>query len=155
MVHAPGPRKRLVARGEARRPWTPFAVGDELKIDGVRVHIREIATRVERRGDVVEHVQQLFTSAIVRRRRKLPKNVVAMPAGDDSVVAQFIRYHVLVRVFGGDPDAWIEHLRARGGAEGDVRFARWIRTRLRKDPTLLVSIRRMVDATPFWRAAEA
>ncbi|HEX2121078.1 MAG TPA: hypothetical protein VHL59_05480, partial [Thermoanaerobaculia bacterium] len=151
----PGSRKRLVARGESRRPWTPFAIGDELKIDGVRARIRDIATRVERRGDVVEHVQQIFTSAIARRRRKLPKNVVAMPAADDSVIAQFIRYHVLVRVFGGDADAWIEHLRTRGEEEGDMRFARWIRTRLRKDPTLLESIRRMVEATPFWRAAEA
>lgn len=155
LIRAPGPRWTLVARGESRRPWAPFAVGDELTIDGVRMRVGEIATRIERRGGVVEHVQEIFTRNLARRRRKLPKNVVAMPAADDSVVAQFIRYHVLVRVFGGDPDAWLAHLRARGGAEGDVRFARWLRTRLHKDPALLASIRRMVDATPFWRAAEA
>jgi hypothetical protein len=85
----------------------------------------------------------------------VPSNVVTLPRGDHSIVAQFIRYHVLIRVFDGDPDAWLARLAERGGDEGDVRFARWIRSRLRRDPTLLASIRRMVEATPFWRAAEA
>ena len=85
-----------------------------------------------------------------------PKNrnvcVSRMPLGDDSPVAQFLRYHVLIRVFDGDPDAWIAQLEARGGEEGDIRFARWVRSRMRQDPTMLMTIRRMVDATPFWRA---
>lgn len=77
-------------------------------------------------------------------------------ADDETVVAQFLRYHVLIRVFHGDPDAWLAHLRERGEeADGDERFARWIRSRMREDPNLIASIRRMVDATPFWRAAEA
>jgi len=75
-----------------------------------------------------------------------------MPRGDHSTVAQFIRYHVLIRVYDGDPDAWLTQLQARGGDEGDIRFARWVRSRMRKDPTLLVTIRRMVDATAFWQA---
>jgi hypothetical protein len=74
-------------------------------------------------------------------------------ASDPSVIAQFIRYHVLVRVFGGDPDAWLADIRARGGDQSDLRFVRWVRSRLRRDPALLATIRRMVDATPFWRAA--
>lgn len=77
-----------------------------------------------------------------------------MPRGEASVVAQFLRFHVLIRVFDGDADAWLDHVRERGG-EDDLRFARLIRSRLRQDPMLLMSIRRMVDATPFWRAAEA
>lgn len=84
--------------------------------------------------------------------RKRPRNVVPMPCGDASVVAQFIRFHVLIRVFDGDADAWLDHVREHGGEE-DLRFARWIRSRLRQDPMLLMSIRRMVDATPFWRAS--
>jgi hypothetical protein len=75
-----------------------------------------------------------------------------MPTGEDSDVAQFIRYHVLVRVYDGDCDAWLAQLNGRDGDEGDIRFARWIRSRMRKDPTLLPSIRRMVDATAFWQA---
>jgi hypothetical protein len=78
-----------------------------------------------------------------------------MPAADGSVVAEFLRFHVLVRVYDGDPDAWLAELRERGDEGADVRFVRWIRARLRKDPTLLGEIRRMVDATPFWRAADA
>jgi len=78
-----------------------------------------------------------------------------MPDGDSSVVAQFLRYHVLVRVYDGDADAWLKDIGARGDDidhdGGDARFVRWIRSRLRRDPRLLVSIRRMVAATPFWR----
>lgn len=76
-----------------------------------------------------------------------------MPAGEDSDVAQFLRYHVLVRVYDGDCDAWLAQLQEHGGDDGDIRFVRWVRSRMRQDPTLLPSIRRMVDATPFWRAA--
>ncbi|HEX2060829.1 MAG TPA: hypothetical protein VHK90_08805 [Thermoanaerobaculia bacterium] len=83
-------------------------------------------------------------------------NVLRMPLGDHSVIKDFLRYHVLVRVYDGDPDAWLADLATRGGDDGgDIRFARWIRSRLRQEPHLLASIRRMVDATPFWRAAEA
>lgn len=117
-----------------------------------------VAMRVERHDDRIEHVTEVFTRAMPRRRTRRAEtatNVVRMPTGDGSVVAEFLRYHVLVRVFGGDPDAWLAHLRERGGDDGDVRFVRWIRSRLRQDPTLLASIRKMVDATPFWRVAEA
>ena len=68
------------------------------------------------------------------------------------MITQFIRFHVLIRVFDGDADAWLAHIRASGGEE-DLRFVHWIRSRLRQDPMLLASIRRMVDATPFWRVA--
>jgi len=127
-----------------------------LRIGRKRVRIIEIIRRDERRYDVLEHVCEIFTRAVMRRRRRRDTNVVAMPAGDQSVIAQFIRYHVLVRVFGGDPDAWLAHIRARGGGDqADLRFVRWVRSRLRQDPALLTAIRRMVDATPFWRAAGA
>jgi hypothetical protein len=76
------------------------------------------------------------------------------PCVDTSIVAQFLRFHVFIRVFDGDADAWLTHIREHGGEE-DLRFVHWIRSRLRQDPMLLMSIRRMVDATPFWRAAEA
>ena len=75
-----------------------------------------------------------------------------MPRGEVSPVAQFLRYHVLIRVYDGNADEWIAQLEERGGDEGDIRFARWVRSRMRQDPTMLVAIRRMVDATPFWRA---
>jgi hypothetical protein len=79
-------------------------------------------------------------------------NVIRMPSADPSIVAEFLRFHVLVRVFDGDPDAWLAQLRDQGDDGADMRFVRWIRSRLRQDPTLLSEIRRMVDATPFWRA---
>ena len=92
----------------------------------------------------------------IRKRRHLREsasNVSTLPRRDESIVAEFLRYHVLVRVHDGDCDAWLAQLEACGADEGEVRFARLIRTRMRRDPALLPSIRRMVDATPFWRAA--
>jgi hypothetical protein len=147
-------RKRIASRRMARNPFRPIAVGDVVRARGVRLRVTSIATRVEHREDIVEHVTELFTAAT---RKRIPSNVVRMPTGDDTTVAQFLRYHVLIRVFHGDPEVWLADLQARGHAAdgGDLRFVRWIRSRLRQDPALLAAIRRMVDATPFWRVAEA
>ena len=75
--------------------------------------------------------------------------VVRMPVGETSVMADFLRFHRLVRTFGGDPDAWLAELRERDENDGDVRFARWVRARLRRDPSLIEAIRRMVDTSAF------
>jgi hypothetical protein len=140
----------------SRRPFAPVHLGDELRIARQRVRIRAIAHRIERRGAEVEHITEVFTRATRKRvQRRDLSNVVAMPMSDGSIVAEFLRFHVLVRVFDGDPDAWLAQLRQRGDDNADLRFVRWIRSRLRQDPALLGEIRRMVDATPFWRAAEA
>lgn len=79
-------------------------------------------------------------------------NVVAMPAGARSPIEDFLRFQVLVRVFDGDADRWIEHLKQRGGPEfeSDIRFARWIRTCLRRDPALIEVIRAAVERAPIW-----
>jgi hypothetical protein len=157
-VFAPSSRKRILQCRAARHPWPSFEPGDVLHAGRKKVRVKSVATRVERHLDRIEHVTEVFTRLVHRkrtRRSEAATNVVRMPTGDGSVVAEFLRYHVLVRVFDGDPDAWLAQLRERGGDGGDVRFVRWIRSRLRQDPTLLASIRKMVDATPFWRVAEA
>ena len=159
VVFAPGSRTAVLTRRVARRPWAPIARGEELRARRGIVRVTSVRTRVERRGDDIENVTEIYTRAAVKKRARRSAapaaNVVRMPTGDSSVVAEFIRYHVLVRVFDGDPDAWLAHLTRNGDTGGDVRFARWIRSRLRQDPALILSIRAMVDATPFWRAAEA
>lgn len=141
--------KQLSARRVPLQRFEAIHTGDVIEAGGTQQRVTSTATRVEHRdGGVIVHVREACIA---------PLNVVRMPAADDeTIVAQFLRYHVLVRVFHGDPDAWLAHLRERGDeSDGDVRFARWIRSRMREDPTLIHSIRRMVDATPFWRAAEA
>ena len=86
---------------------------------------------------------------IETRRVRMAANVVAMPRGDSSVIADFLRYHVLVSVYDGDVDAWLKDLATRRDAEGDVRFARAIRARMRHEPALMAAIRRLVDSTPL------
>jgi len=157
-VYRPGSRRRIFERRVSRRPWPAIAAGDVLHARQTKLRVTSIAIRVERHDDAIEHVIEVYTRAIARRRARraeLASNVVRMPTGDNSVVAEFLRYHVLIRIFDGDPDAWLAQLRQRRGEDGDIRFARWIRSRLRQDPSLLVAIRKMVDATPFWRVAEA
>jgi hypothetical protein len=141
--------KQLAARRVSRRKFDAIRTGDVIEVDGAQARVTSTATRMEHREPgVIAHVREVFTA---------PPNVVRMPAAEEeTVVAQFLRYHVLIRVFHGDPDAWLAQLQQRGDdADGDMRFARWIRSRMREDPTLIASIRQMVDATPFWRAAEA
>jgi len=157
VVLAPRSSARVLTRFVARRPWTHVAVGDIVKAARRRYRVTRIERRVVRAGDVIEHQYLVSTRAIPRKRaprlRRAFANVVQMPLETRSAVAEFLRYHVLVRVFDGDADAWLAQLRTRGGDEGDVRFVRWIRSRLRADPALLITIRRMVDATPFWQSA--
>lgn len=158
IVFAPGSRKKILMRRLIRRRHAHPRRGDVLRIDRKRVRVTSVEMRTQRAENVIEHATLVYTRAVPRKRAKrivAPANVVRMPTGDSSRVAEFLRYHVLVRVFGGDPDAWLAHIRERGGSGGDVRFVRCVRTRLRHDPALLGEIRRMVDATPFWRAAEA
>ena len=161
-VFRPGSRRRIFERRVARRPSPAPAPGEVIRAGRTKLRVTSIGARVERNGDRIEHVVEVYTRAIARKRgRRVPavaveaSNVVRMPAGDTAVVAEFLRYHVLVRVFDGDPDAWLAHLRAGGGDGGDIRFAHWIRSRLRQEPFLLIAIRKMVDATPFWRVAGA
>lgn len=158
IVYAPGSSRKIMRRRTAKRPFPAIAAGEVLYQGRRRLRVSTVERHLERREGVTEHVLEVFTrrSAKRRARRRLAAaNVVRMPAGDSSVVAQFIRYHVLVRVYHGDPDAWLADLVERGDGGGDMRFVRWIRSRLRRDPSLLNSIRKMVDATPFWRAARA
>jgi hypothetical protein len=163
VLYAPGSRTSISERFVARRPWLPLAAGAVLCVAGRKARVTSLASHVERHGDDVEHVTHVYTHVYTRlprrrsRRKDLAANVVRMPPNVDdclaaSTVAQFLRYHVLIRVFDGDPDAWLARLRDEGSEEGDARFVRWIRTRLRRDPALLLTIREMVDATPFWSA---
>lgn len=161
IVYAPGRRGTVLLRRAARRPWAPLRRGERLKLGARRGLLAVVSTRAEivREGAVIEHRTHVATRLVRVRRKKrgasvsLPDNVVAMPAARGAVVADFLRYHVLVRVYAGDVDAWIAHLEThRDDADGDLRFARALRARLRHDPRLLGTIRAMVDATPFWRA---
>jgi hypothetical protein len=151
VIYFPGRRKTIAARRASRRPFAAMTVGDEVRVARKRVLIRAIAHRVEGHQQITE----IFTRAASRKRARTLSNVVKMPAGDGSAVAEFLRFHVLVRVFDGDPDAWLARLREREDDSADVRFVRWIRSRLRQDPALMAEIRRMVEATPFWCAAQA
>lgn len=159
LVYLPGSRRKLALRRESRRPLAAMKVGDELRVARQKVRILAVSHRVKHSIGTVEHITEVFTQAASRKRaaRQLatPSNVVQMPLGDGSVIGEFLRFHVLVRVYDGDPDAWLAQLRDRGDDTADVRFLRWIRSRLRQDPSLIAEIRRMVDATPFWRVAQA
>jgi hypothetical protein len=110
------------------------------------MRVRDVETRIERRGDVIEHVTEVITREARPRRAE---NVVRMPSADPSLLAQSIRCHVHRPVYGGDPEAWL----AAHPDEADVRFLRWMRTRLRSDPEMLAVIREMVGTTKFWDVA--
>jgi len=112
----------------------------------MKLRVVRVSHAIERGSGAIEHVISVETRAVRRRKRRPPSNVVPMPRAGGTPLTDFLRYHVLVRVFDGDVDAWLEQL----DDEGDVRFARGVRTRLRKDPSLLITIRQMVDATRFW-----
>lgn len=145
-VYAPGSRRRIRRLFESRRPWREIKRDDVLSIGRERLRVVDVEVSIARRGSTVTHRANVLTE-VVRDRK-----IVPMPLGEPSIVADFLRCHVLVRVFDGDPEAWLDALRKRSNDDvsgGDVRFIRRIRARLRYDPMLLTAIRRMVDTTPL------
>ena len=157
VIYAPDAGTQVLRRSVSRCEFPELRAGDRVRAARRKLRVAAVSRRVELREDgTIENITDVFTRA-ASGRVPVNDNVVRMPTGDDSMVAQFMRYHVLVRVFHGDPDAWLAQLEAHGEEVdgGDLRFVRWIRSRLRQDPALIGPIRKMVDATPFWRAAEA
>ena len=137
LVHAPDRPAEVFARLESRRPWSRIAPGELLRVRGLRLRVCEVEL------DVVDGRPAL-------RVYTARDNVVAMPPSTSSPIADLFRYHAFVERFGCDPDAWLAHLRARGrGSSGDARLARWLRTRMRRDPSLIDAIRHLVEATPI------
>lgn len=63
-------------------------------------------------------------------------------------VTDFIRYHVLIRVFDGDVDAWIALAERRN--DPDVDFLHWLKKRLGEDATLLPEIQSAVNESGLW-----
>jgi len=155
VVFAPRSRKRVAGRYVSCRPWLVPHAGDVVLVHGARLLVVGVS--------VAENRIAVYTRGLRPRLPPAPRppipsvasNVVTMPIGRRSVVVDFLRYHVLVRVFNGDANAWLAHIKANGADAGDVRFARLLRTRLRADPTLISAIRRMVDATPLWAGVGA
>ena len=152
LVYQPGSRRDVRWRSESARPWTAIrrgrAIGDRRR----RLRVVALRRTTTVRRNRIEQVLHAYTR-LDGLRRAVFANVVALPAGRVSATADFLRFQVLVRVFDGDADRWLDHLRRQGDfAEEDIRFVRWIRGRLRREPELMNDIRRMVERTPLWQA---
>jgi hypothetical protein len=65
-------------------------------------------------------------------------------------ITDFVRYHVLIRVFDGDTKAWLAVLEDKGMPAPETIFVQWLRDRLRCDPDLLPRLRALVDESRLW-----
>jgi hypothetical protein len=175
VLFAPGSRRKIRLRIAARRPWK-IAAGALLCIRGERLRVVATTPATVCHPHCIEQRLEVATEHAPRERRRITARAVAsspalphlapaaivpdgsapvieMPVGEISIVANFLRYQQLVRVYEGDPDLWLAHLqRGIHGDDpcGDLRFVRWIRTRLRSDPMLIHVIRLMVEETALW-----
>jgi hypothetical protein len=64
-----------------------------------------------------------------------------------SLVANFARVHILVSLFDGDPDKWINFIVRNGTIierQTDLPFIEALRERLRAEPMLMGELRRIV-----------
>jgi len=77
--------------------------------------------------------------------------VTEMPLARASTIVDFLRFHLLIHGFDGDVDRWFAKLLRDPDADpGDIRFVRSLRSRLRRDPSLLATIRAMVGASSLF-----
>src|SRR5581483_632668 len=66
-------------------------------------------------------------------------------------MADFLRYHVLIRVFQGHAGEWQDLLsKTSRGNSDDARFLRWVQKKLDSAPRLLDEIRGVVERTGLW-----
>ena len=68
-------------------------------------------------------------------------------------VTDFLRYHVLIRVFDGDASAWLAVLDDKSMPAGERLFVEWIGDRLRNDAQLLDQLREVVAESGLWPSA--
>ena len=68
----------------------------------------------------------------------------------ESWMTDYLRYHVLVRVFGGDVEAWIALATRIDNQPPDLDFLIWLKKRLEADPSLLPRIRNVVENSGLW-----
>ncbi|HEY3055299.1 MAG TPA: hypothetical protein VGK31_05145 [Thermoanaerobaculia bacterium] len=66
-------------------------------------------------------------------------------------VTDYLRYHVLIRVFDGNAHTWLEVLqRQERVPTHETVFVQWIDDRLKSDPDLLNRLRDLVDGSGLW-----
>ena len=56
------------------------------------------------------------------------QNVLRMPSGRHSPITDLLRYHVLVRVYDGDADRWIEDLKEARRFIAERTHGSWLKT---------------------------
>jgi hypothetical protein len=150
LVYQPGSRSDVRWWRVSRRPWAGIRRGRSIGDPRRRLRVVALRRSTAARPGLVRHYLHVYTR-LDGLRRSLSGNVVALPPTRRSATADFLRYHVLVRVFNGDADRWLAHLRRQGDfSDDDIRFVRWIRGRLRREPELMNDIRKMVERTPLW-----
>jgi hypothetical protein len=69
------------------------------------------------------------------------------PSHSSHLVANFARVHILVSLFDGDPDKWIDFIVHKGSVierETDLPFIEALRSRLHSEPMLMDELRRIV-----------
>lgn len=68
----------------------------------------------------------------------------------EEIAADFIRHHILIKLFNADIDAYETYLRQKGTDEqivSDFPFLVWLKESVKKDPDLMNRIKRMVEDT--------
>jgi hypothetical protein len=149
LLYQPRSDFRLLERRVSDEPWRDVHPGRVIRVRQRRFRVVGVRRCTLGDGEAATRILHVFTRR--ESRRWLPTNVVPMPSGRRSPVADYLRFQALVSAWGGDVDRWLRNLQAKGDFEAsDVRFARWLRGKLRRDPRFIDDIRRMVTATPLW-----
>lgn len=122
--------RALTARYEADHPAV-LQAGDRIVIGD----IAHVISTVEHEFTTNGHVTRVTTGDTPRLQAPLSPDV-----------ANFLRYHVLIRIFDGDVRRWLRIARSRS----DVQFLESLNRRLASDPNLLENIREIVDSSGLW-----
>jgi hypothetical protein len=99
--------------------------------------------------DIV-NIAELHKEIITKFEKNLARLEILEKHEMDETVADFIGYHILIKLFNGDIDAYETYLRQKGTDEqiiGDFPFLVWLKDSVKKDPDLMNRIKRLVEET--------
>ena len=118
-----------------------------------------IGDRIEQSGTprFISGIEHAITTDVHHIRVQTTDGSTPVPGSRQAggPITEFLRYHVLIRVFNGRPEHWLMVLAELGKIHGeDAEFLHWLQSRLERDPMLLHEIRATVDASGLWPATE-
>jgi len=113
-------------------------------------HQKTTQVKIPIENRLPDSVQGIEELVLAYKERLKSYQIALEELEEETVVADFMGYHVFIHLFDGDIDAWERYLRYEASDEqllDDLPFVVWLKNQLKQDKDLINRIRRLVRDT--------